>query len=405
MFFKKKTLSKPQLNAFISIGAGTNQTSLIRAAKNKGFKLVGVDANSMSAGLPLCDLRIHESIYDYENIYKALREALFDIKVIAIMTRSFGEAVKTTAFLCEKFSIPYLPFNICDNFTNKSIMKNSLTKNGIKTPETVRLSASSKTAKLKDFAAIVKKPVNGHAKQGIKLIKTPKEYQKELSSNTKKNFIFEKYIQGDEIIAVGLVNNGRYYLADVTDKITSNETPFIDIMHISPSKYTHLWDRIAEIGQSVSDTYNITSAPLIIEFIVDKNESLYIIEAVPEFGGEFLADTVIPQGTGYNFIEEAINSQIGFGFTPPQPKKKRKAVAVHYLTAKEGNIQSWDKNAAIKTKGVFYFDMFKARGTKLKTLASNLDRVGVIITSGKTAEQAVNSAKQAAVAANIQVTQ
>ena len=401
MFFKKRKLNKSLLNAFISIGAGTNQTSLIRTAKQKGFKLIGVDTNSMAAGLAFCDLKIHESISDYESIYQTLSEALLDVKITSIMTRSFGDAVKTTAFLCEKFSLPYLPFNSCNNFMNKALMKTALTKHGIKTPATIRMSSSSKIAK--NFEPIIKKPIDGHAKQGIKLITTAKGFNDELSSTTKKDFIYEKFIEGDEIIAIGIVNNKRYHLADITDKITSKEPPFLDVMHVSPSKYYHLWERISEIGQAISDMYYLESSPLIIEFIVDKDETIYAIEAIPEFGGEFLADIVVPKATGYNFLSEAINSQTGIGFMPPIFKKNHKAVAVRYLTANEGVLQSWNKQAVMKTSGVFYFDMFKAPGTKLPKLTSNLNRVGVIIAQDRTTEQAINAVNKAVEAVNIQV--
>jgi len=67
MFFKK---SRPREGkAFVSIGAGVNQIPLIAEAKSKGFKIIGIDINSMAPGFKLCDLKIQESIYDYNRIY------------------------------------------------------------------------------------------------------------------------------------------------------------------------------------------------------------------------------------------------------------------------------------------------------------------------------------------------
>ena len=140
-----------------------------------------------------------------------------------------------------------------------------------------------------------------------------------------------------------------------------------------------------------------------MEFIVNKDKELFLIEALPEFGGEFLADIAIPRATGYNFIREAINSHTGSEFKPPVFRKKRKAVAVQYITAPEGKLESFDNKAPLKIKGVFYFNLFKKTGNRINKLSSNLDRVGVVIAEDETVEKALKAAKTGADAANIQV--
>ncbi|MDR3238234.1 MAG: ATP-grasp domain-containing protein [Spirochaetia bacterium] len=405
MFFKKS--GKLQKKAFVSIGAGANQIPLIKEAASKGFRVIGVDVDSVAPGFNLCDLKIQESIYDYEKIYTSLSEALFDGIIIGIMTRSYGEAVKTTAFLCEKFGLPFLPFGMCANFTDKLMMKNSILSHGISTPELLSIPKLNKLNKLKDkFPPIIKKPVDGHAKKGIKLITNSDELKAELPpADSKKTFLFEKYIEGDEIIAAGIVHQGHYYLADITDKAKSADTPFIDLAHISPSKYAHLGGRVSEIGQSVAGLFSIASSPLIMEFIVDKEEVLYLIEALPEFGGEFLADIAIPKATGYNFVREAINSHTGSGFKPPEANKKKKAVAVQYMTAPDGTLQSYNKDAPLKIKGVFHFNMFKHTGERVHKPANNLDRIGVVIAADETADRATAAAAAGVSAAQVQVKQ
>ena len=401
MFFRKKS-TELQGKAFVSIGAGANQIPLIKEAKSKGFRIIGVDIDSMAPGFELCDLRIQESTHDYNRIYTSLREALFDSRISGIMTRSYGEAVTTTAFLCEKFGLPFLPFNVCENFTDKLRMKNTMTSNGINTPELI---PNSKLGKLKDKVfPIIKKPVDGYAKKGIKLINNSRELKEEVRpANSKNVFIFEKYIDGDEIIAIGIVHQGNYYLVDITDKTKSVNPPFIDISHTSPSKYSHLNEQITQIGQSAAGAFSIANSPLLMEFIVGKDETLYLIEAMPEFGGESLADIAIPKATGYNFIREAINSHTGSDFHPPVFKKRKKAVAVQYITAREGKLESFNMKAPLKIKGVFYFNLFKKTGYRVNKLHSNLDRIGVVVAEHDTVEKALAAALAGARAADIQV--
>ena len=66
------------MNYFVSIGAGINQIPLILEARHAGFQVIGVDMNPSAPGFYHCDLKIQESIQDYENIYIKLRELLID---------------------------------------------------------------------------------------------------------------------------------------------------------------------------------------------------------------------------------------------------------------------------------------------------------------------------------------
>jgi len=400
MFFRKSGQS--QKKAFVSIGAGINQIPLITEAKSKGFKVIGVDIDSMSPGFKLCDLKIQESIYDYDRIYTLLSEALFDSSICGIMTRSYGKAVTTTAFLCEKFGLPFLPFSACENFTDKLRLKNTIISHGINTPELI---SNAKLGRLKDKSfPIIKKPVDGYAKKGIKLINNLNELKEEIPpADSKKAFIFEKYIEGDEIIAIGIVHREHYYLVDITDKAKSLNPPFIDITHTSPSKYAGLNEQITQIGQSMTEIFSITNSPLLMEFIVGKEDALYLIEAMPEFGGESLVDIAIPKATGYNLIREAINSHTGSEFHPPVLKKKRNAVAVQYMTAPEGKLESFDSKAPLKIKGVFHFSLFQKAGDRINKLSNNLDRIGVVIAEDETVEKALQAASAGADAAQIQV--
>ena len=385
------------MNFFVSIGAGLNQIPLIVEAKRQGFHVIGVDTNPMAPGFMHCDLKIQESITDHDEIYRKLNEMLFDGGISGIMSRSYGEAIRTTACLSERFNIPFMPFEKCEYFINKRLMKELFVSSNIPTPEPLVIPAASRLDKLSaEVFPIIKKPVEGHAKIGVKLIINMKELRENLSTQEeKKSMVFEKYIDGDEIIAAGIVCKGQFHLVDITDKTTTKLPYFVDLMHVSPSKYYHLYDEIKNIGQAVTSAFSIATSPVIMEFIVDKNEKLHLIEAVPEFGGEFLADIAIPGRTGYNFIGESIRANTASAFRIPQKKKIRNAVAVKYITASTGSLQSYNPEAPSKIRNVSFFRVFKDIGAETKPPSTNLDRIGVVISSGKTPSDAIAVADKA----------
>ncbi|PKL15671.1 MAG: hypothetical protein CVV49_20205 [Spirochaetae bacterium HGW-Spirochaetae-5] len=140
MFWKRK---KPSKVYFVSIGAGVNQIPLIKEAKRGGFQVIAVDMNPSAPGFYHCDLKIQESIEDYESIYIKLREMLVDGKISAIMTKSYGSAIITTAYLCEKFGLPFLPFEESKKFLNKKITKKIYIDNGIPSASVINITSSS----------------------------------------------------------------------------------------------------------------------------------------------------------------------------------------------------------------------------------------------------------------------
>src|SRR4030042_424962 len=209
---KKKT---PQLNYFVSIGSGLNQIPLITEAKNLGLPVIGVDARSSAAGFYLCDLKIQESIENYDAIYKKLLELLVDGDIRGIMTKSYGPAIITTSYLTEKFSIPFLPFANSGSFINKRKMKSVFIEHKIQTPRLIPLTSRMKPEKLSAGSyPVIIKPNIGHAKKNVRLACDAAELKQYCSNQSQsgQDCIIEKFAAGEEMIAAGMINNKRYHL-------------------------------------------------------------------------------------------------------------------------------------------------------------------------------------------------
>lgn len=389
MFWKKKKF-KTQ-NFFVSIGAGINQIPLLKEARNMGFKVIGVDINSAAPGFYYCDLKIQESIDDYENIYNKLSEMMFDGNISAIMTKSYGNAMITAAYLCEKFAIPSIPFEESKKFLNKKTTNKIYRKKGIQVPNSLKTNLRN----LSRHLPIVAKPQKGHAKTDVKLLNTVEDLNSFLKTHEKKEFIFEKFVPGDEIICAGLIENRKYHHILMSDKKRTAHPFFVDLMHSTPSKYSHLIDKTIETGQMIAEAFNIQTSPIIMEFIVDADNELHLLEAAPEFGGEFIPDILIPASTGYNHISGTIMAVTG-----KLPKKFKKntlpsPVVIKYITGTEGILSSCNTNSAKLIKNVLFTRIFKDIGSEIKTPEMNHDRIGVIAVKGKTLEQAIATAIEA----------
>lgn len=399
MFWKKK---KTFTDYFVSIGAGINQIPLIKEAKKLGFQVIAVDMNPSAPGFYHCDLKIQESIEDFESIYIKLREMLVDGKISAIMTKSYGNAIITTAYLCEKFGLPFLPLEDSRNFLNKKITKKIFNETGIPTPSSVNITSKTKISGIKEnLFPIIAKPQTGHAKMDIVLINSAEELKKFISEHTVQDFIFEQFITGDEIICAGIVHDRKYYHILMSDKESSPRPYFTDKLHSAPSKHQNILNTSIEIGQKVADAFHIKTAPVIMEFIIDKDENLYLLEAVPEFGGEFIPDIMIPAATGYSHLGNTLKAAADFDFRIPSKIHVNTAVAVKYITGTDGILTSCSTDAVKKIDDVIFTRIFKHIGEKTSIPLTNHDRIGVIVATGKTVQMAIESAELAEKEMNI----
>ncbi len=377
-------------NYFVSIGAGYNQLPLIRETKKLGLQIIGVDISPIAAGISECDIQICESIENYQEVYNKLCGLALDGEITGVLSKSYGSAVKTSSYIANKLNIPHIKFNRVDDFIDKKRMKTVLTDNDLKTPAYRVFNRKGNIQEKNFIYPFIIKPVMGHAKIGVSYIKSPEElntYFKKTYSNNGE-YIIEDYIEGDEIICVGIVYKKIFHLVDITDKIVTPQN-FVDVMHISPSKYYDQWDNIKNIGQRIADIFEITTSPLIMELIITRDKEIYIIEAVPEFGGEFLSDVLVPVRTGYNIIRESINAVTDKGFKPPGKKKNKCAVTVKYIIGQNGKLSVCDPQGPLKREGVIFARMFKELGTRVRPPVNNHDRLGVVIAKAKTREESI----------------
>lgn len=391
MFFKRRNFIRTRL--FVSLGAGFNQIPLIKEAKKAGFNVIGIDKNPSAAGYLDCDLRIQESMYNYEDIYRKIQELLLDGEVKGALTRSYGEAIRSAAYLNEFLDKKYIPVSSIDALIDKKKMKTVLEKNKIKTPSS---SIITSAGQIKKYPAVLK-PVSGHAKKGVTYIPDLKSAHAYFSSaeDPKAGFLCEQYIDGNEIIASGITVNGKFSLIEITDKITTALPYFVDVQHSAPSKYAERWDEIEECGQKICDAFNVTTSPLLFEARIDADGEMFVIEVIPEFGGEFLADQLIPLHTGYNFIRQSIYAITDEPVTLPNQKKYKGAVIVKYITAnKEGTLTSITPLSRKDLKKICFTAIFKDVGASVCPPVNNHDRIGVIVARGKNLEEATAAAAE-----------
>lgn len=92
-------------DALVSIAAGPRQLPLVHAARRRGLAVIGVDRDPDAVGFAACDARIVRSTHGPDPILGELRELAGEFRIVAVLTRSSGEPVATTAALARALGL------------------------------------------------------------------------------------------------------------------------------------------------------------------------------------------------------------------------------------------------------------------------------------------------------------
>lgn len=372
---------------FISIGAGKNQLPLILKSKELGLKIIAVDNNRNAVGFKHSDIKIIQSVHDFRKIYATLLKLFLEEPIVGIGVRSYGKAVLSASYIAEKLNLIGTKYLILKKFYNKKLMKAFLGENGISVP----ISYSWKN--LKEFPKLVNevsypcilKPVDNIAKIGIEVFQNAKSLLLRLTQLKPKNdrFLLEEFIDGKEVTVLGFVQNKKFILVSISDKITTNFPPFLELSHRLPTVHEKIKGELRLICQNIVQFTGLENSPIVAEFKVTARGQIYLIEFMPEIGGEYLADYLIPEFYEYDYFKNYVNLLTGNPISQIDNRKlKKKSIQsqICFIAPPDGlsMFTSITKSELDSENKVFLERKLKEIGTQVNTRDGNACRVQVV---------------------------
>ncbi len=363
--------TKKEKGYFISVGAGKNQKILIEKANKMGYSIIAIDKNSSAIGFKNSDIIIEESILDFRKNYSHIIQLYLDEEIKGIGCRSYGKAILSTAYLSEKLNLNFPKEETVQQFYNKKDFNLFLSKNEVKTPRQISFSEKKKI-----LSRLVYKPKSSEAKKGILIFENYKKLEEELDFD--ENYFLEEFIEGDEVTVLGFVQDKRFHLILLTDKITTKFAPFLEELHLYPSKKEILSGEISLICQKICNLSGLENSAFCAEFKITSSNEIYLIEAVPEIGGEYLADELL-KNLRYDYFENYIKLMTKEKIEVPNFNSKN-ANFIFFLCPPEGKseLKSIDNLMIPRKEKLFFKSELKLKNEKLDTSKGNSSRVLVL---------------------------
>jgi len=298
------------------LGAGNGQIKTIKRIKELGYEVLVSDFYPEAPGKKYADYTTNISTFDRSGILDISKQYNID----GIVTAGTDQPVLTAAETAAELGLPsFVSVETALAVTNKRVMKPMMISGGIPTNPFILINADI-TAKDFEKAGIcfpiVIKPVDSQGQRGVLKIDSMEELQScipySLKFSRETELLAEPYYPSDEVTITSWIHDGEMILISITDRITSENLPYIGVCyaHRYPSVHQdkHLQE-IREISARIIATFGIMNGPVYTQMLIGA-DGVRVNEIACRIGGAY-EDEAIPLLTGINLTDLLIEGTTG----------------------------------------------------------------------------------------------
>ncbi len=398
------------------LGASALQVPAIKKAKELGYQIILVDYDENAVGFALADVKLVVSTLDQEEVY---RQALIYQPDVVITSTSDGP-VRTAAYVNEKLGKrPDLSYENAICATIKSKMRDRLRECGVPIPEYYAAqdfeAFSGAVDKLNGNCIV--KPADNAGSRGVVHLEAVEPtviretYEYSLGNARNGTVMVEEYMHGPEVSVEIMVMDGEPHILAITDKYITPPPYFVELAHCEPSRLdAGTQEEIRKVAAQAVRAIGIENAPAHVEIKVTE-EGPKIVELAARLGGDFITSRLVPLSTGIDMVGASV--LLATGEMPDLTPRRNRGAAIHFISVgnepasgalavseqqgaeREGVIARITvADTLYEQEGVEEISLYKKPGDTVQGTRSSNDRLGHVITTGETPEQAMELGKR-----------
>lgn len=253
--------------------------------------------------------------------------------------------ISVAAYVAEKLGLAGMPFKVAEVVTDKyRNRKVSAKVKDLYHPGFAELNDREELRSLKLSLPLIFKPTSKGGKRGITVAYTAEEvssafdFAKEISGSAP--IIVEEFVEGGcEYSVESLSYNGRHYIIQVTEKMSSGAPHCVELGHHQPAALSpEMRAKVERVLSEALTAVGIDNSTCHTEIkIVDGK--IYLIEFNARPGGDHIAWPLTQLSTGYPYIKGAIEVALGT-FTPVDTRKfTTKYAGVYFVTTQSAYLK------------------------------------------------------------------
>lgn len=374
------------------LGGNYYQMTATKAAKELGYYVISVDY--------LPDNPAHKFADEYHNVSTTDKEAVLklakELKIDGIVSYASDVSAPTAAYVAENLGLPTNPYESVLKLTRKDLIRPFMDKNGFNVPKGKGFkdydSALSFFNTIKKPAMV--KPVDASGSKGVTKIFDESEfaqaYEEAMRYSLSKTIIVEEFIQRDgyQIAGDGFLVDGKLIFAGLMnehfDKLCN---PLVPIGESYPSILPeNLKIKARAEIQRLMDLLGMKMGALNLDFIVDKDGDVYILEIGPRNGGNLITDA-IKCATGVDLAEYTIRNAVGDNCNDLKEKEVNQFVSSYVIhSLNNGTFKDVWISDEIKND-IIIADLFVEKGEKISRFDNGGFGIGAMLIKHNSIEE------------------
>ncbi len=355
------------------IGANYQFLSFYRQAKALGYEIYSfARACDDNPCWEIADHHYDLAFKDKEKILEVCKKE----GVQGVTTFLLESALPCMYYVAEGLGTPCNSGECQALTSNKYTMREQMRKCGVSIP--AYQAVKSKSEKLDIPFPVIVKPADSGGSRGVTLVNNQEELDAALDRafdySANQTVMIEQFIVGREFSIESISCNGKHYVLQITDKVTTEAPYFVELAHHQPADLIEKQRKdITSLTIQMLNALKVENSAGHTEIKMDASGIPYVIEMGPRMGGDYISSDLVRLSTGYDFVKGVLEVATGQFVEPVFGEQKSSGV---YFLCEEtkDKVLPFIQN---KEKYPFIFDA--DIWGDIQTVKCNSDRCGYFI--------------------------
>lgn len=293
------------------IGANYQYLSFYRQAKELGYEIYSfARAEDDNPCWEIADHHYDMAFKDKERILEVCKKE----GVQGVTSFLLESALPCVYFVAEGLGSP-CNSKECQSITaNKYTMREQMRKCGVSIPAYQAI--TSKDEKIDIPFPVIVKPADSGGSRGVTLVRSQEELDHALNRafdwSPNQTVMVEQFVEGREFSIESISYQGKHYILQITDKVTTEAPYFVELSHHQPADLTdRQWNDIKNLTLQMLDALKIENSAGHTEIKMDAKGVPYVIEMGPRMGGDYISSDLVKLSTGYDFVNGVLEIATG----------------------------------------------------------------------------------------------
>ncbi len=308
------------MRRILILGGGTQQLSIIRAARDQMLYTVVFDKNPLALGRREAHKFQIVDIYNEEESLQAALE-MHEVNPFSGVLTMGTDCSLTVARIAKELKLPGIPYATAEILRDKLAFRTFCREHNLPIPEFCAIStdnsgliAAQEFFKSGNFDACVLKPTRSMGSRGVITVRSEKDielfFEKTLPYTTKDTMLIEAHVGLPEYSVDAFVIDSRVNISGVAERTISIDPYNIELGHSLPADIDSFGvEGMSKLFQKIAELLQITSGTLKGD-IFYKDDSIILGEMAARLSGGFMSGWTIPYAKGTNPATVAVLAAI-----------------------------------------------------------------------------------------------